>query len=130
MKGQTPGADEKFLGDLARFAVEPRKPTNDDLLCLMILLHTHRLTFARPVMPSRPNVNQFEAFSQRHAAEIVSCAFPQHTPTELYWMFNTAPDHGRFEAMDDVPPDLAGRVMALRAKLLTHTDVMLVDPED
>ena len=96
----------------------------------MILFHTHRLTFARPILPSRPNVREFEAFTQHHVAEIVACAFPQHAPTELYWLFNTAPDHGRFEAFDDLPPDLAGRVMTLRAKLLTHPDVILVDPEE
>jgi hypothetical protein len=130
MKAHPPGADEKVLGALARFAIDPRKATDEDILCLMILFHTHRLTFARPILPSRPNVKVFEAFTQRHVAEIVSCAFPQHAPTELYWMFTTAPGRGRFEFMEDVPADLASRVLTLRAKLLTHPDVVLVDPED
>lgn len=130
MKAHPPGTDEKVLGSLARFAIEPQRPTEDDLLCLMILFHTHRLTFMRPLLPSRPNVKQFAALTQHHAAEIVAAAFPQHTPSELYWMFNTAPGHGRFEVMDDVPPDIAGRVIALRLKLLTHPDVIFVYPED
>lgn len=130
MKSHPPGADEKVLGALARFAVESREATEEDVLCLMILFHTHRLAFARPILPSRPNVKEFEAFTQRHAAEIVSCAFPQHAPTELYWLFNTALGAGRLEVMDDVPADLANRVLTLRAKLLTHPDIVLVDPED
>lgn len=68
--------------------------------------------------------------TQREAASIVSCAFPQHSPSELYWQFNSAPDAGRFEAFCDVPEDLAGHIMELKAKLLTHADVALVDPDD
>jgi hypothetical protein len=130
MTAHPPGADEKILGRLARFAVEPGKPTENDLLCLMILFHTHRLTFMRPSLPSRPNVKQFAAFTQRHAAEIVAAAFPQHTPSELYWMINTAPGHGRFEVMDDVPTEIAIRVLELRSKLLTHPDLIFCYPED
>lgn len=130
MKAHPPGADEKVLGDLARHAVGPRRPTQDDLLCLMILFHTHRLTFMRPILPSRPNVRQFAAFTQHHVAEIVSAAFPQHAPSELYALFNDVPGAGRFEVMDDVPPNLANQVVALRAKLLTHPDVLFAYPED
>jgi hypothetical protein len=130
MKAHPPGADEKVLGGLARHAIEPRSPTQDDLLCLMILFHTHRLTFMRPILPSQPNVKQFTAFTQRHAAEIVSTAFPQHTPAELYAVFNSAPGAGRFEVMDDVPHDLANPVIALRSKLLTHPDMLFAYPED
>lgn len=95
----------------------------------MILFHTHRLTFMRPLLPSRPGVKQFAAVTQRDAAEIVAAAFPQHTPAELYWMFNSAPGHGRFEVMDDVPPDVAVRIVALRSKLLTHPDLIFAYPE-
>jgi hypothetical protein len=129
MKAHPPDADEKILSGLARFVIEPQKPAESDLLCLMILFHTHRLTFMRPLLPSRPGVKQFAAVTQRDAAEIVAAAFPQHTPAELYWMFNSAPGHGRFEVMDDVPPDVAVRIVALRSKLLTHPDLIFAYPE-
>lgn len=130
MKAHPPGADEKVLGDLAKHAVGPRSPTQDDLLCLMILFHTHRLTFMRPILPSRPHVKQFAAFTQHHVAEIVSAAFPQYAPSELYAAFNKAPGAGRFEVMDDVPSDLADQIVALRSKLLTHPDMLFAYPED
>jgi hypothetical protein len=128
MEGVPPTADDKVLGELARFTVGPLA-TDNDILCLMILLHTHRLTFARPILPTRPDALQSGPLTQRGAAAVTASAFPQHNPAELYWMFNSA-GRGSFAVMDDVPSELAAHVMALKAKLLTHPDVTAIDPED
>jgi len=127
MRSLPPDADDKVLGELGRFVVGPDATAND-ILCLMILFHTHRLTFARPILPTRPDIKELAALTQRGAAAVASTAFPQHTPTELYWMFNSYP--GSLELLDDLPPGLAAQVAALKAKLLTHPDVTSVDPED
>lgn len=128
MKAHPPDSEDKVLGNLVRSALQPIDASEKNLLCIMILLHTHRLTFSRSIFPTSPNVREMVPRTQREAASIVSCAFPQHSPTELYWLFNSAPGAGSFEVFDDVPEDLAGRVMELKAKLLTHADVTLVDP--
>ena len=94
----------------------------------MILFHTHRLTFARPILPTRPNIKELAALTLRGAAAVASNAFPRYNPTELYWMFNFYP--GPFEVVDGLPPALEAQVTALKARLLTHPDVTAVDPED
>lgn len=129
MRAPPPTADDKVLGELCRFAAGAH-PAGDDVLCLMILLHTHQLVFSRPILPERPAIEELPALTQRGAASVVSTAFPQHTPTELYWMFNTAPGNGQFELIADVPPVLAARVASLREALLAHPDVKSVDPSD
>lgn len=130
MKAHPPDSEDKILGNLVRSALEPLDATEMNLLCVMILLHTHRLTFSRSIFPTSPNVREMVPRTQREAASIVSCAFPQHSPTELYWLFSSAPDAGRFEVFDDVPDELAGRIMELKAKLLAHADVVLADPDE
>jgi hypothetical protein len=129
MIAHQPDADTKALGRLARFAIEGQA-SEQDLLALMVLFHTHRLTFARPVMPSRPNVKELEALTQRGVAEVVSCAFPQHLPSELWSLYNSAAYRGRLEVMDDVPTELVERVIVHRAKLLAHPDVISIQPEN
>ncbi|HEX2473220.1 MAG TPA: hypothetical protein VHK01_00655 [Lacipirellulaceae bacterium] len=127
MKSLPPDPDDKVLGELGSFAIGPDATVND-ILCLMILLHTHQLTFARPILPTRPNIKELAALTQRGAAAVASNTFPQHTSTELYWKFNSYP--GSLENMDDLPPGLKAQVTALKEKLLTHPDILSVDPED
>ena len=48
---------EEALGAIARFAAGPQ-PEQEDILALMILFHTHRITFMRPIWSQRPSVKR------------------------------------------------------------------------
>ncbi len=130
MKAHPPDSEDKILGNLVRSALEPLEATKTDLLAVMILLHTHRLTFSRSIFPTSPNAREMAPRTQREAASIVSCAFPQQSPTELFWLFNSAPGAASIEVFDDVPDDLASRIMELKAKLLAHADIVLAEPDE
>lgn len=123
---------EIVLSNLGAFAVGAKR-TERELLCLMILFHTHKLEFRRPVLPERPGVLSLAALTQRSVAAIAADAWPKRNDTErtnyVYWyhLFNTS---GPYEVWEDVPPDLRDTVLALRARLLEHPDIASVQIED
>jgi hypothetical protein len=127
-----PSTLEERLSSLGAFAAGMNR-TEYDLLCLMILFHTHKITFKRPILPERPGVLTLFALTQRSAAAIAADAWLDRSDAErtncAYWyhLFNVS---GRYEVMEDVPPDLRDTVLALRARLLEHTDIASVEVED
>jgi hypothetical protein len=94
-----PTSIEILLSDLGAFAVGAKR-TERDLLCLMILFHTHRLEFQRPILPQRPGILRLAALTQRSVAAIAADAWPKRKDTErtsyVYWyhLFNAS---GPFE---------------------------------
>lgn len=123
---------EIVINSLGAFAVG-KKRTERDLLCLMILFHTHKIAFRRPIFPDRPCVLELAALTRNHVAEIAADAWPKRSDTERtnspYWhhLFSVS---GEFEVMEDVRPDLRDTVLELRARLLEHPDIASVEIED
>jgi len=107
--------------------VNSNSPSDDEVLGLMILLHTHRLIFSRYILPESPSVLALEALTEEDAAGIASQASHHLSSTALARLFRA---RGAFQVMEDVPEDLAGIVERLRARLVTHPDVAGVEPED
>jgi hypothetical protein len=62
---------ETVISSLGAFAVGKTR-TERDLLCLMILFHTHGVTFKSSILPERPDVLRLAALTQRHVAEIAA----------------------------------------------------------
>jgi hypothetical protein len=124
--------DEIVLSNLGKFAAGVNH-TERDLLCLMILFHTHRIGFRRPILPERPDVMELAALTQRSAAMIAADAWFDRTDTErtdyAYWyhLFNKS---GPYEVMEDVPPDLRDTILTIKARLLEHPDIASVEVEE
>jgi hypothetical protein len=127
-----PTTIEIVLGHLGAFAVGAKR-TERDLLCLMILFHTHRLEFQRPILPQRPGIVSLAALTQRSVAKIAADAWPKRSDAErtsyVYWyhLFSVS---GPLEVWADVPPDLRDTVVTLRTRLLEHPDIVAVEVED
>src|SRR5262245_2740579 len=127
-----PTPDEIVLSNLGKFTAGV-KHTERDLLCLMILFHTHRIGFRRPILPERADVMDLAALTQRSAAMIAADAWFDRSDTERtdyrYWyhLFNSS---GAYELMEDVPPDLCDKILTIKARLLQHPDIASVEVED
>lgn len=123
---------EIALSDLGKFAVGTKR-TERDLLCLMILFHTHKLEFRRPILPGYPDSLDLAALTQRSVAAMAADAWPKRDDAERtnyvhwYWLFNTS---GPFEVWEEVPPDLRDTALMFRARLLEHPDIASVEVED
>jgi hypothetical protein len=129
---------ESVISSLAAFAAAGTR-TERDLLCLMILFHTHSITLKASVLSDRPGVQELAALTQRHVAGIAAEIWRSKRRRKrsenderedyVYWyfLFNRA---GPFEVMEEVPPDLRDTVLALKSRLLEHPDVAAVEIED
>lgn len=132
MNIRPPTPNEIVISSLGAFAAG-KKRTERDLLCMMILFHTHRIEFIRPILPESPNVMGLAALTQHSVAEIAANTWPKRSDAKrtnsIYWyqLFN---ESGEFEVMEDVPSDLRDTVLALRTRLLEHPDIALVEVED
>lgn len=123
---------DDLLELLARAALEAR-PTDEDALALMILLHTHHAWLGDTALSDRPGVRDVAALSQRHAAELVAVAWPdRHDATR------TSPNHWlvRFitetpvEVLEDVLPPWDERLARAKQRVLSSGLVQAMTPED
>ena len=125
------------LNSLGVFAAGKQR-TEQDLLCLMILFHTHRITFRRPIFPDRPDILEMAALTRHGAAEIAAAVWSSkrkvkksgiERTNDTYWYYLLL-ERGAYEMIEDVPDTLLGTVLALRARLLEHPDIDAVEVED
>ena len=133
-----PTPDEIVINDLGAFAVGT-KTTERDLLCLMILFHTHQLTFRRPILPGNPRALSLAALTQRSVAQIAAHIWSRKRKRKrsdsderenyVYW-YHLFSESGEFDAWLDVPQELGDTVLAFKARLLEHPDIASVEVEE
>jgi len=137
MRSLPPTPTKTVLNSLGVFAAGKQR-TEQDLLCLMILFHTHRITFRRPIFPDRPGILEMAALTRHGAAEIAAAVWSGKRKAQkndiertddTYW-YHLFLERGAYEMMEDVPDTLLGTVLALRARLLEHPDIDAVEVED
>lgn len=122
---------DDLLLAVARFALGT-SPTDDEVLTLVILFHTHRLNLAEAVS-DRPGADHIFALTQRHACEVVAAAWPDArkrgtaTSTDLYWRFNMDTP---FETVEDVKPPWDVLLARMRDKVLESGLIRDAVPED
>lgn len=118
--------------ELGRFLIESSK-SEADMLALMLLLHTHRIRFLRPVLEDRPAVEEIAAITRRHAAETAAVIWidkadkDRSAPSYWYSQFKSKTP---YEVVEDIPEDWMKEVKRVRLKLLGHPDVAAVEIEN
>ncbi len=117
---------------LAEAGLGPR-PTDDDGLAVMLLLHTHHILLGGAVLSDLPGVQDLAALTQRHAAEIIAAAWPDRkdatrtSPPHWYYTFNTRTP---FEVVEDIKQPWAERVAGARQRILKTGLLHDIAPED
>lgn len=107
--------------------------SENEVLAMMLLLHTHRIQFTRPVLDDRPDVCGISAITQRHAAETAAKVWGggsdegRDDPAYWYFLLNT---NAPYEVVEDMPEHWRAEVEKMRVKLLAHPDVSAVEKED
>jgi hypothetical protein len=109
------------------------RPTEDDALALMILLHTHAIVLREPILTERPSVSELAAITQRNAADVLAMIWPDRTDTDRtdyrhwYYLFITRTPYG---CVDDIGTEWRPRVESLKSQLAEHPLVKDILPED
>jgi hypothetical protein len=110
------------------------RPSDEDALSLIVLLHTHHLQLGDGVaLTDRPGISKLAAITQRHAAEVIAGAWPNRADRERtnrehwYYEFNVRLP---FELTDDISPEWISRVECVRTRLIDSGLVADVKPED
>jgi hypothetical protein len=117
---------------LGRFLIE-ESLGETDMLAVMLLFHTHRIRFSRPVLNDRPGVYEVAAITQRHAAEAAAAIWISRADKAMtdpaYWfsLFNSKTP---YEVIEDIPAAWMQRLNTLKSRLLEHPDVEEVTRED
>lgn len=105
----------------------------DEILAMMLLLHTHRIHFSRPVLDDRPTVCEISAITRRHAAEVAARVWRDKSDIEkidpAFWFF-LYKSNTPYEVVEDIPEHWMAAVWKMRSKLLGHPDVTAVELED
>jgi hypothetical protein len=114
-------------------AVLGERPTEEDALALMVLLHTHRLRLGDAALTDRPDVSVFEPITQRHAAEVMAAAWPDRADRERtareHW-YHSFSTQSPFEVIDDISPQWMTRVERVLAQVGNSGLVTGLEPED
>lgn len=117
---------------LGRFLVKDCGSENE-FLAMMLLLHTHKIQFSRPVLDDRPAVYEISAITRRHASETAASVWHDRSDVEkndpAFW-FSLFKENTPFEIVEDIPEHWMAEVQKMRMKLLGHPDVVAVKQED
>lgn len=130
--GDKPVSTEEYLAVLAKDLLGAQ-PGDDDLLTLMLLLHTHHIWLPRPLLTDRPGVAEVAALTQHHAAQVAAAAWPDRTDARKsdceYWEEEFC-TRTLYELTADRPEPWLERVERLRSVALAHPLVERMEPED
>jgi hypothetical protein len=108
------------------------RPTEEEGLALMILLHTHRIELHAQGLHDRAGVKEMDAITQRHAAEVLAAAWPDKSDQQRtdyrYWylLFNSQTP---YEVVEDIPSAWATGIEVVRERLRQQPAVLRLEPE-
>ena len=104
-------------------------PSDDDVLCLMMLLHGCRIVLSHEA-DVEGGITGFEGIATRHAAEVVAKLFtdkPRTDPGYWYWKWNA--DWDAYAILESVPTEMAPRLRRAQQLIESHPWVDKLEDE-